>query len=229
MVTTGNPTWTAELATSGQREQLADWAHQRNWGLALQLIGWLHLVAFGLCWYLTVFLDYHQAPGYLTIWFSELLGLGLIFRLFGGPASAEPAPGLQRFVVRVWTSYFLLVFNLATLNTLRGHKMFELFPATASLASFAFLALTFVVDRRFFAAVLVMFGSGLLMAASLLHAFLVFALAWWLVLQGIGLWLGLDRRVATPGRRVVSPSQGRTARTTALSADEGWVEQPSPR
>jgi hypothetical protein len=80
------------------------------------------------------------------------------------------------------------------MNTLRGHHLFELFPAMASLASFAFLAMTFAVSRRFFPAVVVMFAAGLLMSAYLLHAYLVFALAWWLVLNGIG-W------VLLPGRR----------------------------
>ena len=49
----------------------------------------------------------------------------------------------------------------------------------ASLGSFAFLVMTFTVDGRFFAAVLAMFASGLLMAAWLDHAFLVFAVVWW--------------------------------------------------
>jgi hypothetical protein len=75
------------------------------------------------------------------------------------------------------------------MNGLRGHKMFEFFPAMASLPSFGFLVMTFAMSRHFFAAVLVMFTAGLLMATSLLHAYLVFALAWWLVLEGIGLRL----------------------------------------
>jgi hypothetical protein len=178
-----------ELSSPAQREHLAERARSRRWGLSLVLVGWLHLAAFSLCWSLTVFRHYHEAPGYLAIWLGEMLGMGLIFRLCGGPAPAEEQPPLQRFVVRVWVSYFLLAFNLASMNTLRGHAMFELFPATASLASFAFLVLTFAVDRRFFAAVLVMFAAGLLMAANLLHAYLIFALAWWLVLCGIGLKL----------------------------------------
>ena len=106
-----------------------------------------------------------------------------------GLSPAETPPPLARFVVRVWLSYFVLAFNLGSMNTLRGHRLFELFPAMASLASFAFLVMTFAVSRRFFAAVLVMFAAGLLMAAFLLHAFLIFALAWWLVLNGIGLAL----------------------------------------
>jgi hypothetical protein len=179
-----------ELATPAQVRDLATLARRRRWGLSLVLIGWLHLLAFSLCYYLTIVWAYHEPAGYLSIWASELLGVGLIFRLCGGrrPADDPPLPG-ERFVVRVWVSYFLLAFNLCTMNALRGHTMFEFFPAMGSLASFAFLAMTFAVSRRFFPAVLVMFASGLLMASSLLHAYLVFALAWWLVLNGIGLRL----------------------------------------
>jgi hypothetical protein len=178
-----------------QLEQLARRARERNWGLSLLLVGWLHLLAFGSCWFLTASVGYHDAPGYLAIWLGELFGMAVIFRLCGGTSSG-PSPALERLVVRVWISYFLLAFNLGTLNTLRGHAMFEFFPAMASLASYAFLVMTFVVDRRFFAAVLVMFTAGLLMAAYLLHAYLIFAMAWWLVLEGIGLQLWRDRRAS---------------------------------
>ena len=201
--------WDVELSTPSQRWQLAQRAQQRNWGLSLLLIGWLHLLAFGLCWYLTVFRDYHQAVGYLVIWVSELLGVWLVFRLCGGPPPVTTPP-LERFVVRVWVSYFLLVFNLGTMNTLRGHELFELFPATASLGSFAFLVLTFAVDRRFFLAVLTMFVGGLLMAANLRHAYLIFALVWWLVLNGIGLRLCRDLRPWAG-----APSPGTLARAAA--------------
>jgi hypothetical protein len=210
-----------DLFTPAQVDQLARLARQRRWGLALALVGWLHLLAFGLCHYLTIVRDYHQAGGYLAIWVGELLGVGLIFRLCGGPrpANASPTP-LERFLVRVWASYFVLAFNLGTLNTLRGHKLFEFFPAIASLASFAFLVMTFAVSRRFFPAVLIMFASGLLMAAFLLHAYLTFALAWWLVLQGIGLRLC---RQGTPGsrpRRVAALSVGtEPARQTTASPE----------
>ena len=111
----------------------------------------------------------------------------LIFRLSGGPPSPAEPPPLFRFIARVWIAYFLLAFNLGSMNTLRGHVLFEMFPAMASLASFGFLVMTFAINRRFFAAVLVLFATAaLFMAAYLLHAYLVFAVAWWAVLQGIG-------------------------------------------
>lgn len=179
------------LIDARQRAALAQVARRRRWGLALLLVGWLHLAAFLLCYYLTIVQENHGAPGYLAVWAGELLGAWLIFRLCGGPRPARPAPvPLEQFVRRVWTAYFVLAFNLGSLNTLRGHALFEFFPAIASLASFALLLMTWTIDGRFFAAVLVLFGSGLLMAAHLPHAYLIFAFAWWLVLNVTGgmLW-----------------------------------------
>jgi hypothetical protein len=205
-----------ELSTPAQVALLRHLARQRRWGLSLILVGWLHLLAFSLCYYLTVGRDYHESAGYLAVWGAELLGVGLIFRLCGGPRPARtpgadtPGSPLARFIVRVWVAYFLLAFNLGTMNTLRGHTMFELFPAMASLASFAFLVLTFAVSRRFFAAVVVMFAAGLLMAAFLWHAYLIFALAWWAVLNGIGLHLGWERR--RPGAVTCAASAARPGR-----------------
>jgi hypothetical protein len=215
MSRTTNGVWEG-LATPAQLEQLARLARRRRWGLSLLLVGWLHLVAFLSCYYLTIILAYHEAPGYLSIWAGELCGAWLIFRLCGGPRSKDAAPPLARFVFRVWVTYFVLAFNLCSMNTLRGHALFELFPAMASLASFGFLMMTFVVDRRFFAAVLVMFAAGLLEAAFLLHAFLVFALAWWLVLNGIGLALLRPSRQDAIDDRAAADRQGPLQRVADL-------------
>jgi hypothetical protein len=183
-----------DLAAEEQREQLAWLAARRNWGLALLLVGWLHLVAFSLCYYLTIGLKYHESLGHLLIWVSELAGVWGIFRLCAGPRPADLPPiALENFVRRVWTSYFILAFNLGSLHTLRGHHLFEFFPAMASLASFAFLMMTVTISWRFFGAVVVMFIAGLLMAAYLWHAHLIFAVAWWLVLNVIGLDLLLKK------------------------------------
>jgi hypothetical protein len=188
-----------DLPAEGQREEFGRLAARRNWGLALLLGGWLHLAAFSFCYYLTIVRHYHESAGYLAVWVGELCGTWLMFRLCGGrrPADDPPLP-LEQLVRRIWIAYFVLAFNLGTLNTLRGHHLFEFFPAIGTLASFAFAMMTVIVNWRFFAAVLVMFGGGLLMAAHLLHAYLIFALAWWVVLNALGLSLCLAR----PARRV---------------------------
>jgi hypothetical protein len=226
----GNATasWWQELVSPLEFEQLRQRARQRRWGLALVLIGWLHLLAFSFCYFLTIACDYHQAAGYLAIWVGELLGVGVIYRLCAGSRTADtPAPPAERFLVRIWVAYFLLAFNLGTMNTLRGHKLFELFPAMASLASFAFLVMTFAISRRFFAAVLVMFASGLVMAAYLLHAYLTFALAWWLVLNGIGLGLWWSRDGAACRRAAGGPLSYKKERGGCAHADRpGWTVVP---
>lgn len=175
-----------ELASDADRRELLRLANRFHWGPALMLAGWLHLLAFTLCWFLTVGLDYHAAGGYLAVWAVELAGVLLIFRLCGGPWGHETLPPLGWFVLRVWIAYLVLGLNLGTMNSLRGHAMFELFPAMASLASFAFLALAVALSRRFLAAVVVMFVCGLLMAAFHRHAYLTFGVGWWAVLNVTG-------------------------------------------
>ena len=182
-----------DLSRADQHRQLELLSARRNWGWALLLVGWLHLVTFCFCHYLTT-IGYHQSPGYLAMWVGELLGMVVIFRVCGGTRIADPVLPLELFIRRVWLAYFLLAFNLGSMNTLRGHALFEFFPATASLASFAFIMMSLVVSWRFLIAAVVMFVSGLLMAANLLNEYLVFAFAWWLVLNGIGMSLIRQQR-----------------------------------
>ena len=147
-----NKTWISflqvDLPAAGQRSRLDQVAIDRNWGLALLLTGWLHLAAFGVCYYLTIVVEYHQPAGYLAVWFAEILGMWAVFRICAGPRSADNAPqSLERFVCRVWIAYFILAFNLGSMNTLRGHELFELFPAMAVLASFSFIMMTLVLNQ----------------------------------------------------------------------------------
>jgi hypothetical protein len=184
-----------ELPAPKQLHQLQLCAIERRWGLSLILVGWLHLVAFAMCYYLTIGLQYHGATWYLVIWVSELLMIWGIFRCCGGARPPSLAVGpLERLIRRIWTAYFILAFNLGSLNTLRGHEMFEFFPAMASLASFAFLMMAVLIDWRFSGAVVVLFASGLLMASNLWHAYLIFAIAWWLVLNVVGMRLSRQSR-----------------------------------
>ena len=206
-----------DLPNEEQRDQLAKLARERNWGLSLLLVGWLHLVAFLSCHYLTIEVGYHEALGYALIWGGELIAMWLIFQICGGPRSAAtPLQPLELLVRRIWTAYFLLVFNLGSLNTLRGHHLFEFFPAVTSLASFAFLMMALLVNWRFAGGMLVMFVSGLLMAANLMYSHLIFALAWCLVLNGIGWTLWLERRRLAPKPSMISREKTQNTQTTPI-------------
>src|SRR5436309_2967978 len=68
-----------ELSTPSQRDELTRLARRRRWGLSLILVGWLHLLAFSICYYLTIARGYNEAPGYLALW-VVLNGIGLGLR-----------------------------------------------------------------------------------------------------------------------------------------------------
>lgn len=176
-----------DIVAAAERRQFTHLAIERNWGTCFILVGWLHLVAFCYCQHLD-FIDYHVPALFLSVWIAELLGTWMIFRMVAGPRAA-PAGLLERFVRRVWIAYFILAFNLGSMHTLRGLTPFEVFPAMASLASFSFIMMTVVVNWRFIAAVIVMFATGLLMAAYFDYAYWIFAAGWCLVLNGIGVAL----------------------------------------
>ena len=72
------------------------------------LIGWLHLLAFSICYYLTIACNYNEAAGYLAVWGARnCCGVALIFPILRRSAVNEPSLPLARFVVRIWISYFL--------------------------------------------------------------------------------------------------------------------------
>jgi hypothetical protein len=93
--------WWAEFADPTEVELLGQLARQRRWGLCLAFAGWLHLVAFSACYYLTIVCDSHQLAAYLSIWAGELLGVAVIFRLCGRKRPAAATLPMERLVVRV--------------------------------------------------------------------------------------------------------------------------------
>src|SRR5438046_2116911 len=103
--------------TKDEHDNLEQIAQKRNWGLSLLLVGWLHLLAFSFCHFLTVVQNYHESAGYLAVWLAEVFGIWLIFRICGRSRAADPRPQpLELFVRRVWITYFILAFNLGSMN-----------------------------------------------------------------------------------------------------------------
>jgi hypothetical protein len=184
-----------DIVDAEQRRELLRVALQRNWGACFVLVGWLHLLAFGYCQHLES-IHYHVPPVFLSVWVAEMLASWAVFRIVAGRRTTA-AGVLERFVRRVWIAYFILAFNLGSMHTLRGFVPFELFPAMASLASFAFMMMTVVVSWRYVTAVIVMFSTGLVMAANFEHAYAIFAIGWWLVLNGLGLSLWRRRQAVS--------------------------------
>lgn len=182
--------------------QLEATAAGRNWGVALVVAGWVHLGVFMLCHYLSSVWDYHHRAVFVALWVGELAAVAAVFRLCGGRRGAEPAvSALERVVRRIWGAYLILAINVTVLNGTAGHARFVLLPAIASLASFSFIMMTVLVTWRFFGPVLVMFASGLVMVHNPQYAYLVFGVAWWIVLERAGMVLWQKRRERRSVRR----------------------------
>jgi hypothetical protein len=165
-------------------------AAQGRWGFALMLIGWIHLAAFLVC-------EAMHVSGILTnsyyavTWILELVSVVLVIRIVAGRGWYRATP-LAGILVRVWVTFLILSFNLTSLNTLTGleHTWFK--APLATLSTFGFAATAYLVNPRFFIPAVQMYFTGLLMALSPSHAYVIYGVAWWLALQVIG--VVLERR-----------------------------------
>jgi hypothetical protein len=170
--------------------QLERMALVENHGLIYLLLGWEHLVACAVSNYLMA--NVHlQAPHrwpYLipwVVWASVALATVWLVRR----RAAEDTSPLGAINYRVWATFFLLCGNVVVLNLLAGVPVFVFLPVLATLSSFAFSVLAWVVSRRFLAASLVMFLTGPWIALFPAYGFLIYGCAWFLVLQTLGICL----------------------------------------
>jgi hypothetical protein len=166
-------------------------AARHRWGLALIAVGWIHLAAFLLC-------ESMYARGilresyYLAVWALEFAAALGAIRAIAGPGWHRSTP-LAGVIAKVWATFLILSFNLASLNTLSGfeHDWFK--PPLATLSTFGFMTMAYLVHRGFFIPAVHMYFTGLIMVGQTAHAYLIYAVSWWAALQGIGLVLECRR------------------------------------
>jgi hypothetical protein len=168
-------------------DQLERAAARENYWLFCTLLGWEHLATCAASYYL-VEVARVQAPHrwvYVLLWFAQAVIALTTFRLVRGRSAEQESP-LQGLVGRVWVVFLLLCVNVAMLNATLGLPVFTLLPVLATLSSFAFLMLATLVSRRFAAAALVMWVTGMLMARFPAYGFLLYGSGWLVILQGLG-------------------------------------------
>jgi hypothetical protein len=184
-----------------------------RWGLALIATGWLHLAVFLGCQIL-VSLDLLGGGPYLALWSIELLGMFVIFRRVAGRGWAYRTP-LAGVVLRIWVTFLILAFNAMALNNLTGWSLVWFKPVWATLSSFGFAAMAWLVNPWFLLVAVQMYLTGLLMAMNNATGYAVYAVSWWGALQAIGLVLEWRRKTGNVHRRLDGP---RLARETVASA-----------
>ena len=191
-------------------------AARDRWGRALLILGWIHLGFFGLCQWLyepTVQRDYRI----VGLWVLEVATVVGFLRLALGQGWWRASP-LAGVVVRVWATFFILAFNVATINNLTGWDLDWFKLAWATLSTFGFATMAWLVRPRFLIPAVQMSFTGLLMARNPAWMYLIYGVSWWAALQGIG--LDLERR-GTRDRARFRGEPGRKA-TTSVGVRSGF-------
>lgn len=174
------------------RRELADVVTHAPWGLALILVGWVHLVVFLACHLLHASGD-RTKHYYLALWLIELIAVLVIMRRMLGRGWSR-ATLLVQLAFRIWITFLILSFNLASLNTLTGYKLEWFKPAWATLSSFVFMTLAWLCSIWFLAPAVFMYFAGLLMLALPKWPYAIYAVSWWLILQVLGIQLARKRQ-----------------------------------
>src|SRR5262245_11154559 len=99
-------------------DELGGTVARDHWGRAIAAIGWMHLGA-------SIRLQWFFATGrrtewyYVATWASEVLGIVLIMRTVAGRGWYRASPALG-VVVRIWATYLILAFSMASTSHLSG-------------------------------------------------------------------------------------------------------------
>ena len=162
-------------------------AARDRWGRALILMGWIHLAFFGLC-QLIYDPNVHGDPRHVILWVLEVATVVGMLRALLGPGWMRATP-LGGVIVRVWGTFFILAFNLATINSLTGWDLNWFKLAWATLSTFGFATMAWLVNPWFLVPAVQMYVTGLLMVRFPALIYLIYGASWWAALQGIGLIL----------------------------------------
>lgn len=183
--------WKSELVADLERVALRD-----RWGLALMILGWIHLAVFLTCQFLYSIGDRHNSH-FVGLWALEFFANLWVIRRVAGPGwyGASPLGGV---LVRIWATFLILSFNLATLNRLTGFSIQWYKPVWATLSTFGFAATAYLVNVWYFVPAVQMYFTGLSMVFFPRWQYLIYGVSWWASLQGIGLILESRRSRKEP-------------------------------
>lgn len=168
-------------------------AVEKHW-LIYALLGWEHLAACGVSHFLVHVKELQQPRWlYVAVWLVQIFVAVATIKLISGRSRIEESP-IEPINKRVWTMFLFLCINVAVLNVVSGQPIFVFMPALATLSSFGFTFMTSLISRRFMAAGLVMFATGILMAKFQSYEFLIYGAGWLVVLQTLSVILWRRRR-----------------------------------
>jgi hypothetical protein len=196
---------------------------RRPWGRALMAVGWVHLVFFLAC-QAVYFWGQKSERLTLLLWALELAAVLVAMRRVAGRDWIRESPGVG-LVVRIWVTYLILSFNVASLNHLTGYSIDWFKPAWCTLGSFGFATLAWLFGYRFLIWAVQMYLTGLLMVQFRDWNYAINGLSWLVILHGIG--LSLERQRAA--WLYADVAQSRTRHAEGAPAAVGNSDLPALR
>jgi hypothetical protein len=176
--------------------ELSEVAIRRPWGQAIMAIGWVHLAFFFVCQEV-YWAGVRDAWPSLVLWISEIAAVLGAMRLVVGRRWLNEAPVIG-LIARVWVTFLILSFNVASLNTLTGWTVDWFKPVWCTVASFGFATMAWLFGIRFLIPAFQMYFTGLLMVRFPEWAYLIHGLSWCVACQWIG-WDMIQRRKRLSG------------------------------
>lgn len=176
-------------------EQFERTAALENHWLIYALLGWENLATCAVSHYLVQVKELQQPRWpYVAVWLAQIFIALATIKFVSGRPRTEESP-IESINKRVWTMFLFLCINVAVLNVVAGQPIFVFMPALAALSAFGFTFMTSLISRRFMAAGLVMFATGILMAKFRSYEFLIYGAGWLVVLQTLSVILWRRRSV----------------------------------
>ena len=163
---------------------LTEQAVARPWGQALMALGVVHLGFFVVC-QLVYWAGVRAALASIALWGGEVGAVLVVMRLVAGRdwIRASPAIGL---IARVWVTFLILSFNVASLNSLFGWSVDWFKPVWCTLGSFGFATMAWLFGVRLLVPAFQMYFTGLLMVRYPAWSYLIHGVSWCVALQHLG-------------------------------------------
>jgi hypothetical protein len=152
-----------------------------RWSRALKVVAWIHLTTFLLCQLLHDPLVERDVR-HMALWIVELAVVILAMRRVAGLGWFWSSPAIN-VIARLWVTFLILSFNVATLNALTGWESLWFKASWGTLSTFLFAALAWLFTPKFLFPAVLMYFTALLMARFPDWNNLIYGASWWLALM----------------------------------------------
>jgi hypothetical protein len=153
-----------------------------RWSRALLVVAWIHLATFAACQVLHDPLVERDVR-HLILWVVELAAVILAMRRVAGLGWFWSSPAIN-VIARLWATFLILSFNVATLNALTGWESLWFKACWGTLSTFLFAVMAWLFTPKFLIPAVQMYFTALLMARFPAWNNLVYGVSWWLALAG---------------------------------------------